>query len=438
MTGTGELYSALFGDEGTAAHLSDAAEVAAMARVEAALARAQADTGVIPPEAAEAIARVCTGFRPDMAALAAATGRNGVPVPGLVEALRAAGVAAGEEEAMRWLHWGATSQDIMDTALALRLRAMFDLWDGRLAALLALLGEQAERHADLPMVARTYGQAAVPTSFGVVATGWGRPVMRQRSRLAALRADVLKVSLSGAAGTLAAMGPRGPEVRARLAALLGLEDPATSWHSERDGIGALAAWMAGTTTQLGRMGEDLAVMAQTGFGEVAIAGAGASSTMPQKQNPVGPSALVALARQAGALAAAVQGAGLHRQARDGAAWFTEWLCLPPLALACGRALSLACDVAVAVRPDAAAMARGLAADGGLILAERLTFRLATSMPRDRAAAAVKALCARVRAGEGSLPDLAAAAFPGLGALIPDLGTAPDEARAFPAMVRALD
>lgn len=155
--------------------------------------------------------------------------------------------------------------------------------------------------------------------------------------------------------------------------------------------------------------------------------------MPQKQNPVGPSVLVALARQAVALASVLQGAGLHRQQRDGAAWFTEWLTLPQLCLTTGRALALATDLVGKISPDAAAMARGLDDGTGLIHAEAYSFALARHMPRPEAQARIKALCAEAQAGGGALPDLVRRDFPGLDlAVASGLGTAPAEARAFEA------
>ena len=160
-----------------------------------------------------------------------------------------------------------------------------------------------------------------------------------------------QVSLSGAAGSLSAMGEKGPLVRAALAEALGLSDPGASWHSERDGIASFAAWMATTCTCLAKMAEDLNLLTQSGIDEVVIAGAGGSSTMPQKQNPVGPSVLVAIARQATALAGVVQGAGVHRQQRDGAAWYGEWLSLPQMGILTGRALALAGDLVPRLTPD---------------------------------------------------------------------------------------
>ena len=279
------------------------------------------------------------------------------------------------------------------------------------------------------MMARTYGQAATPTSFGAVVASWGWPLLRQRAALADMRGAVLQVSLSGAAGTLAAMGPQGPAVRAALAAALGLADPGRSWHAERGGLAAFAAWMAGTAGSLGKIGADLILLSQTGISEVVVAGSGGSSTMPQKQNPVAPSVLVALARQTAGLSATMQGAVVHGLQRDGAAWFTEWLSLPQLCISTGRALALAQDLAGRINPDAAAMARGLAKGDGLIHAEALTFALSRQMPRPDAAAAIKALVAEVRAGAGDLTALARQRWPGLD-LSASLGTAPDEARAF--------
>ena len=166
--------------------------------------------------------------------------------------------------------------------------------------------------------------------------------------LEALKPDLLQVSLSGAAGTLSAMGRQGPQVRTALAQTLGLSDPGSSWHSERDGIAAFASWMAGLAASLGKMGEDLILLTQSGIGEVVISGAGGSSTMPQKQNPVAPSVLSRLARQCAGLAGMLIAGGVHRQQRDGAAWFTEWLALPQLCVSTGRALATAGDLATAV------------------------------------------------------------------------------------------
>lgn len=422
------LYRPLFGDDATAALFTDSAEVRAMLLVEGALARVQGRLGLIPEAAAAAIDRASREVQIDPAALGAEVAVNGVPVPGLIGAFRRAMQAP---EHAQFLHWGATSQDIVDTALALRLRRVVGDWDARLGLLIAALGRLARAHADLPMAARTYGQAATPTSFGAVVAGWGRPLIHHRTRLAEAAARLATVSLGGAAGTLSAMGGDGPAVRAALAEALGLSDPGHSWHAERDRIGDFAAWMTGVTGSIAKMGDDLVLLTQSGIAEVRLAGAGGSSTMPQKQNPVGPSVLVALARQVAPLAAALQGAAVHRQQRDGAAWFVEWLTLPQLCISTGRSLGLAIEVAESIAPEPDAMAAGLAEGQGVIFAEALTFALASHMPRPEAQARIKALCAEAAASATPLPDLVARDFPDLAAgKTANLGTAPDEARRF--------
>jgi len=423
------LYRQLLGDDETAALFTDSAEIRAMLLVEGALARVQGAAGMIPAAAAAAIDRASREAQIDPAALGASTAANGVPVPGLLAAFRN---EIGDPQAAQYLHWGATSQDIADTGLVLRLRRVLALWDARLEALTQTLGRLAQDHADLPMAARTYGQAATPTSFGAVVAGWGRPLLRHRARLAGVADDLAIVSLGGAAGTLSAMGAEGSKIRAALAQALDLRDPGASWHAERDRVAALAGWMAGLTGSLAKIGEDLILLTQTGISEVTISGAGGSSTMPQKQNPVGPSVLVALARQVAALDTAMQGATVHRQNRDGAAWFTEWLVLPQMCLSTGRALALALDLANRIAPDPAAMARGLAADAGTIEAEALSFALARIMPRPEAQERIKALCAEALATRVPLAKLAARDWSDLDFHPAGLGSAPDEARAFAA------
>lgn len=432
------LYRGLFTEPEAARLFTDSAEIRAMLIVEGALARAQGDLGLIPRDSAEAIHRASLEVAIDPAALAAETARSAVPVPALVASFRAAMKAP---EHAQWVHWGATSQDIMDSGLALRLRQYLTLVEAGLTATLQALAALAKAHAELPMAARTWGQAATPTSFGAQAASWGRPLLRQLAALDPLRGDLLCVSLSGAAGTLSAMGERGAEVRAALARELGLADPGSSWHAERDRIARLSAWIATTAGALGRFGEDLMLMTQHGLGEVRLAEAGGSSTMPQKQNPVLPALLSALARHAAGLDATLQAASLHRQARDGAAWFTEWLALPQHCLGLARAVAAAETLARGLAPDPAAMARLLDDGSGLIHAEALSFALARHMPRPEAQAAVKRLCATCRDTSRPLPELAAETWPDLDlAAVFDaganLGTAPAEARAFAAMVDA--
>jgi 3-carboxy-cis,cis-muconate cycloisomerase len=430
------IYRDLFGDADLARLFSDTAEIRAMLLVEGALAEVQGELGLIPETAARAIHRAALELQIDPAALAAETGRNAVPVPALVAAFRAEMKAP---EHAQFVHWGATSQDIVDTGLMLRLRRALETFETRIGTTLTALAALAEAHAETPMAARTYGQAATPTSFGAVAAGWGAPLLQLREEMAALRPRLLVVSLGGAAGTLSAMGGHGPDVRARLAARLGLGDPCASWHADRDRIAALSGWLARLAGALGKMGEDLTLMAQSGLSEVALGEGGGSSTMPQKTNPVLPSLLVAIARQTAGLNTVMQGALLHRQSRDGAAWLTEWLTLPQMCLLTGRALSLAGDLAAAARPRPDRMAALLDDGTGLIFAEALTFALAAQMPRPNAQERVKALCREARETGAPLRSLAERDHPGDWSAVFDparqLGTGPAEARAFASRVR---
>ncbi len=432
------IYRELLGDGEIAGLFTDNAELRAMLLVEGALAEAQAAQGIIPAESAAVIARAAREVQLDPAALADATARNAVPVPALVAAFRDA-LAAPEHA--QYIHWGATSQDIMDTGLMLRLRRVLEILAERLDATLLALAALAETHAELPMAARTYGQVATPTSFGAVAAGWGRPLIALRTRLDGLRPRLLQVSLGGAAGTLSAMGPKGPAVRSALAEGLGLGDPRASWHSERAGIAELSGWLTALIVALGRIGEDLVLMTQSGIGEVQLAAGGGSSTMPQKANPVEPSLLVALARQGVGLDANLQAAALHRQQRDATAWMVEWLSLPQLCQIAGRALGVAEGLAGGLEPVPARMAAGLDDGLGLIHAEALTFALARDMPRPEAQSAVTALCREAQQSGTPLAALAADRWPGRdwGALLTpaaQLGTAPDDARVFASAARA--
>lgn len=432
------IYRQLFGDAEVGQLFTDTAEVRAMMLVEGALAKAQGAAGMIPETAAAAIHRASLELQIDPAGLAPSVAANGIPVPGLVEAFRSAMQAP---EHAQWLHWGATTQDIMDTALALRLRQALTIIETRLTTVIAALGRLAEAHAETPMVARTYGQAAVVTSFGAVAAGWGQPLIRHRARLDAVRDGVTRVSLSGAAGTLSAMGPKGPEIRARLAEGLNLGDPGGSWHAERDGIAALAGWLTGVAGTLGKLAEDLLLLVQSGVGEVTLGAGGGSSTMPQKANPVLPSALAAMVTQVIALNTAVQSAQRHRQQRDASAWMAEWMSLPQMVILTARALSMAGELAATTAPDTARMTAHIHSTGGMIFAEALSFALAEAMPRPEAQAAVKTLVKAAKDTGQSLGDVAAAAYPDL-ALGPvfdpvaQLGQAPVEARAFAARAAA--
>jgi len=432
------LYRDLLHDAETARLLSDTAEVRAMLVVEGALAKAQARHGLIPETAAAAIHRDALSVPIDPAGLSDETGRSGVPVPALVAALRRAMQAP---EHAQFLHHGATSQDIVDTGLVLRLRQMLTIWETRLDATLRALAHLAETHAETPMAGRTWGQIASPTTFGAAVAAWGTPLIRHLDRLHDLRPRLLVVSLSGAAGTASALGPDPAALRAELARSLNLDDPGASWHSSRDTIGELGNWIALTMGSLSKMARDIALMTASERAEITLATSGGSSTMPQKQNPVHPELLIALATYAAGLAQTLTLAQTHAQQRDGAPWFTEWLALPPLCMAMGRATALAQSLAETVQPNPEAMLAHIDPGTGLIYAEALSFALARQMPRPEAQATLKRLCQETAATGTALPALLQRDHPGpdwhaLCTPAGQWGTAPQDAHSFAANVRA--
>ncbi|KIC50917.1 lyase family protein [Tateyamaria sp. ANG-S1] len=431
------LYAKLFPTGDVGRLWTDSAEVRAMLLVEGALAKVQGAQGVIPEISAAFIHRSSLEVQIDPGGLADATGQNGVSVPALVSEFRKAMEAP---EHAQYAHWGATSQDIIDTALMLRLRQTLAAQEAMLRSLLQHLGTQADAHADTPMVARTYGQHATPTSWGAVLAQWGQPLADALDDLETVKTAALWVSLSGAAGTASALGPHASETRAKLADALKLGDPGRSWHTDRGPILRVADWMARIVATLAGLGQTAVALTATDSAELVLSGAGSSSTMPQKQNPVGPSALAALGLQMTGLTASLHASASHQHQRDGAAWFTEWMVLPQIALSCAAALQITENLVAQWRPDTDAMAAKF--DGlGSVHAEALSFALAANMPRPDAQTATKTLIADATAQGTSLEAVARAAHPDLPADLFDpkaqMGAAPDQARRFAARVSSL-
>ncbi len=432
------LYAQLFPTGEAGRLFSDSAVLRAMLLVEGALAKAQGAAGTIPEMSAAAIHRASLEVEIDPGALAQSTGQNGVCVPGLVAAFRS---AMNAPEHAQFIHWGATSQDVIDTGLMLRLRQVIALAETDVRDLLQALAHLAETHRDTPMSARTYGQIATPTTFGALLAQWGNPLLDALDALPALRDGSLWVSLSGAAGTASVLGDSAPALRAALAAELGLRDPGRSWHTDRGPILRIANWFAEVSATLGSMAATLAGLSASGIGEIGFGHAGASSTMPQKHNPVVPSALLALSHTVASLRSGLQIAAQHQHQRDGAAWFTEWVVLPQLVLAATSTLQLANRMAkeIVVMPDT--MRTALEDGLGLVQAEALSFALAKKMPRPDAQAATKSLCARALSEEVPLVELAMSEYPWLDAgvfrTMNQLGQAPAEAQNFVTRFRAL-
>ncbi len=328
------MLDALLRDPEIEALVDDAALLRAMVDVELALVRVQARLGVIEAGAVPLLEAGLDGFVADLAGIDRGLRRSAVPVPALLEALRArVGAALGSS-----LHYGATSQDIVDTALVLQLRRALDLFEQRLRSTIEALITLAQAHQQTVMVARTRFQPALPTTFGLKVAGWLDPLARHLERLAQLRPRLLVVQLGGAAGTLAALGDRGLAVLQALADELSLACPAAPWHSGRDSMVELASWLTLVTGSLGKLGGDVLLLTQHEVGEVRETGGGSSSTMPQKSNPIRSEALVTLARHNASALSGMAQAQLHLHERDGSAWQLEWLTLPPMLGATGASL----------------------------------------------------------------------------------------------------
>ncbi|TQV82284.1 3-carboxy-cis,cis-muconate cycloisomerase [Denitrobaculum tricleocarpae] len=404
------LFQLLFSGREIAKLFSDEATVAQMLRVEAALARVQGRLGVIPEEAADAIDAVLFETVLPVSELTDGTGDAGVPVPALVAALR----SRMDTDAGQYLHWGATSQDIVDTALVLTLASAAEVLEMRLEHSIQALKSLAERHRATVMVARTRSQQALPMTFGLKVANWLSPLLRHRTRLAELRSRLLVVQFGGAVGTLSALGGRGLEVMEALAAELKLQTPAVPWHTQRDGLAEFAGWLSLVTGSLGKIGQDIVLMSQNEVGEVREGGQalgegarGGSSTMPQKSNPVSSEVLVTSARNNATLLPALHQALLQEHERGGAAWQLEWLSLPQMVVSTVVSLKHALYLIENLEVNAKRMRSNLEISNGLMLAEAATFALAEHLPRPEAQTLVKQCCHEAAASGLNLMDVLA-------------------------------
>lgn len=405
-----QMFAKLFPTGNAARLFSDTADVRAMMLIEGTLAKVQGQMGLIPEISAAAIHRASLELQIDPGGLAQATGQNGVTVPALVAEFRKLMQAP---EYAQYLHFGATSQDIMDTSLMLRLRQYLGLIEADLKTHVSQLGQLAAEHKTSLFVARTYSQDATITSFGAVIATWGNALCDLLAELPALKSGSLWVSLSGAAGTGAAFGPEITELRANFAQALGLGDPKRSWHSDRAPIARILAWLSRLSNALAKMAEDLLVCAQSNLGTVSIGQGGGSSTMPQKQNPVLQSAILALNSNANGLYATLTNTSHPKESRDGVAWFTEWMCLPQFCLSIASALEHAMTLSANITLCPDRIEAQLQQTQGMIFAEALSFELARIMPRPDAQDAVKTLCKACLSDGRNLLAAAATQWPDL-------------------------
>ena len=381
------LTETLYSDDAILSLFAGPATIGQMLAVEAALARAQAQCGVIPANAATVIDEVCRGGGisdmldlDELATAAVAAGNIAIP---FVKQLTAA-VARVDAEAARYVHWGATSQDILDTALVLQLLQVAARLDAGLESAALACARLTSTHRDTLMVGRTWLQQALPTTFGAKTAGWLEALERGRLRV---RQDVAQMALlqfGGAAGTLASLGPSANEVVQALAAELGLGVPAMPWHTHRDRLASLAASLGVLTGTMGKIARDLSLMAQSEIGEVSEPsgpGRGGSSTMPHKRNPVGCAAILAAAVRVPPLVSTMLSGMIQEHERALGGWQAEWDVLPQIAALTGGALRHLGSVldGLEVYPDR--MAKNLALTDGLILGEAYTLALGARLGR---------------------------------------------------------
>ena len=327
------LLAGLLGDPEIAAWFTPEAEIRAMLKFEAALARAEAACGVIPEPAATEIIGLISGFSPDLQALGQASARDGLIVPSLVSQLR----TAVSESNRAHVHFGSTSQDVIDTALVLRLGPCLDILEARLSGIIAALETFSETHGTQPLMGRTRMQQAIAIRYADRLVNWFTPVREVLDELATVRAAAIRLQCGGAAGTLDKLGDAGPKVAAALGRELDLPVPARHWQTNRRGLIALTNWCAAATAALGKIGQDVALMTQNELAELRVTSGGGSSAMPHKVNPVNAEVLVTLSRFVAVQSGGMQLSAVHEQERSGISWTLEWMLLPQIVAATGVA-----------------------------------------------------------------------------------------------------
>ncbi|HXY99435.1 MAG TPA: 3-carboxy-cis,cis-muconate cycloisomerase [Stellaceae bacterium] len=387
------VFGGLFGSDAMRAVFAEEGFVQKMLEVEAALARVEARLGIIPAEVAQAITDAAKVERVSLAEIGASTRSVGYPVVAVVKAL---GRAAGGDAA-RYVHWGATTQDIMDSALVLQMRDGLALIEARLEEVIAALAALARRHRRTVMAGRTHLQHALPITFGYKCAVWLAPLLDHRARLAEVRRRALAVQFGGAVGTLASLGGEGRAVTEGLAAELGLAAPDAPWHVNRERVVEVAALLGMLCGNLAKIATDVMLLMQSEVGEAFEPhqpGRGGSSTMPQKRNPIASEYILAAARGVHALVPMMLSAMAQDHERATGPWQSEWLALPQIFVLSAGALEHAAALAQGLSIDAARMRQGLDLNEGLIMAEAVMMALAEKIGRDAAHHAVQRACDR--------------------------------------------
>jgi 3-carboxy-cis,cis-muconate cycloisomerase len=406
-TSLSPLLAPMFSSAPMRAACDDKAQLQAMLDFEAGLARAEAAATVIPQRAAGAITRACRADAFDSPVLAEAATRAGNLAIPLVKALTA-DVARSDAEAARYVHWGATSQDMVDTATMLMLRAGIDILLADVDRAVKGFAQLARAHRNTAVVARTWLQHALPMPFGLKLAEYAAALHRSRQRLQRLRRETLALQFGGAAGTLAALGDKGWRVAELLAKDLDLPLPEAPWHTHRDRIAEAASTLAILTGTCGKIARDVSLLMQTDVGEAfepAGEGRGGSSTMPHKRNPVAAATALAAATMAPNLAATILAAQVQDHERSAGPWHAEWPTLPTLLLVTSGALAAIVDIAEGLEIDVARMRANLDATGGLIMAEAIAFALAEKIGKGAAHHLVEAASKKAVAEKKHLRDV---------------------------------
>ncbi len=403
------MVTRLFTTDAMRAIFDERARVQRMLDVEAALAAAQARVGIVPADAAAAIATCCRAELYDGDAIAGAARNAGNLAIPLVAALTKR-VGEANAGARGYVHWGATSQDILDTALVLQLRHALALIEGDLARLDGALATQADLHRATVMPGRTWLQQGLPVTLGLKLAGVLSALSRDRARLSELRPRLLTLQLGGATGTLASLAERGPDVEKALAEALELAVADTPWHAHRDRLCELAAALGILTATLGKLARDIALLAQSEVAEAfepAAPGRGGSSTLPQKRNPVAASIAIAAAVRVPHLVGTMLAAAVQEHERGLGNWPAEWDTLPEIVLLAAGALDAMTETVTGLDVDPVRMRANLDHSNGQILAEAAQMALAPTLGRDVAHHVVRDASARALREERHLKDVLA-------------------------------
>jgi 3-carboxy-cis,cis-muconate cycloisomerase len=403
------LLEPLFRWEVVEAQFSDRARLQGMLDFEGALARAEARAGIVPTTAAAAITAKCQSDLFDFDALAksgALAGNLAIPLVKQLTKL----VEKDDKEAARFVHWGATSQDAIDTGFILQLRAVLDAIESEERKLADALAKLAKKYRATPIAGRTWLQQALPTSFGLIAAGWLDAIDRHRVRLDNLRPRVLVLQLGGAVGTLAALGDKGADVAAALAEEVQLNLPSLPWHGHRDRIAEAAAVFALLTGTLGKIARDISLHAQTEIAELnepAAKGRGGSSTLPHKRNPVASAVVLAAATRVPGLLSSILSAMVQEEERGLGGWHAEWETLPEIIGLTAGALHHLTETVSGLEVDSVKMKENLDGTHGLIFAEAVQMTLARHVGRMAAHELVEKLAKRAQAKGRHLRDVVA-------------------------------